>query len=199
MAETNKMNIVKQPGWLRALEIITGILTLILGTVVLAYPAWGLVTLVLLLSIGLLFLGFRSLFLIGYKGLSNGMRVLNGILGVLTILLAAIVIGFPAYGIATLLFLVSFGLIFYGVGRITLAYTLKETPGWLRGLTATVGVIDLILSFVFILYPGPALLTFVIVFAILLMISGAEIIIAGIMGHTYYEELAGTDVQSTPS
>lgn len=49
------------PGWARALAIVVGIVSIILGIVVLLDPALGLLTLVFLLAIAFLFIGIDRL------------------------------------------------------------------------------------------------------------------------------------------
>jgi Short repeat of unknown function (DUF308) len=49
------------PGWARALAIFVGIVSLILGIVVLVYPGLAILTLVFLLAIAFLFIGIDRL------------------------------------------------------------------------------------------------------------------------------------------
>ena len=65
------MNVLKQPGWFRGLEVVTGLLALVFGIIVLLFPSWGVATLVALLSIGLFFVGIRSISLVGYNRVSK--------------------------------------------------------------------------------------------------------------------------------
>ena len=176
---------VKQPGWLRALEIVAGLLAMASAVLVFIFPVWGVVTLVLILSIGLFFLGFRSISLVGHGGSLKSHKVLSAVTGIMTLILALLVIIFPAYGVVTLLMFVSFGIMIYGFGRLFLAYAVKTAAGWIRGLMAMVGIIDVILSILVLLLPGFALLTFAAILSLMLLISGAESIISGIIGHTW--------------
>src|SRR5271157_3774 len=173
------MNVLKQPGWLRGLEIVTGLLAMVLGILVLALPSWRVATLVALLSIGLIFAGIRSISLAGYSILSVGLRAVSAITGILSLILALLVLIFPGYAVLTLIIFVSFGLIVYGVGRLFLAYALKETLGWIRGMIVAVGVIDIILSVVVLALPNVALLTLAVILALVLLVSGAEMIVSG--------------------
>jgi len=189
------LDLLKQPGWLRALEIITGLLTMVFGVLVLVYPEWGIETLILLLSIGLFFAGIRSIALIGYSSLSMGLRALSVISGIISLILAVVVAFVPGYGALTLLILVSFGLIVYGFGRIFIASTLKATVGWLRGMMIAVGVLDIILSVLVLVLPGLALLTLAVILSVVLLVSGAEMIVSGAIGRTWLGEIvkAATD------
>jgi len=181
--------LLKQPGWLRALEIVTGLLTIVLGVLVFVFPGWGVATLVLLLSIGLFFIGIRSISLLVYSNLSKSLRVVSAISGILSLILAVLVVLFPGYGALGLLILVSCGLIVYGSGRIFLAYALKETIGWLRPMGVAVGVVDIILSVFVLVLPGLALTTFAVLLAVVLLLSGAEMIVSGAIGRTWLGDL----------
>ncbi|HVP15997.1 MAG TPA: DUF308 domain-containing protein [candidate division Zixibacteria bacterium] len=179
------MNPLKQPGWLRALEILTGLLAIVMGVLVLVYPDWAMSTLIALLSIGLFFVGIRSISLVGYGSLSRGLRALSVISGIIDLILAVVVLVVPGYGLLTLLILVSVGLLMYGFGRIFLASELKTPFGWQRGMMVAVGVLDIILSIVVLLLPGYALATLVVVLSVALLVSGVEMIISGATGRTW--------------
>ena len=183
------MNVLKQPGWFRGLEVVTGLLAMVFGVVVLIFPSWGVATLVALLSIGLIFVGIRSISLVGYNQVSKGLRALSAIAGIASLILALLVLLFPGWGVLTLMLLVSFGLMVYGVGRIFIAYALKETVGWLRGTSVAVGVVDIILSVVVIVLPSVALLTLAVILSVVLLLSGAEMIVSGAIGRTWLGDL----------
>ncbi len=183
------LNVLKQPGWLRGLEIVTGLLVMVFGVLVFIFPGWGVGTLVLLLSIGLFFVGIRSISLLGYGSLPNSLRILSAISGIISLILAALVALFPGYGELTLLILVSFGLMVYGFGRIFIAYMFETTVAWIRGMMVGVGVLDVILSVLVIVLPGFALLTFAVVLAVVLLVSGAEMIVSGAIGRTWLGDL----------
>ncbi len=183
------MNLLKQPGWLRGLEIVTGILTIVFGVLVLAYPAWAIETLILLLSIGLFFAGIRAIALVGFSSLSVGLRALSVMTGIICLISAAVVVLSPGYGVATLLIFVSFGLMVYGFGRIFLGSALKGAPGYIRGMTVVVGVLDGILSVAVLLLPTVALLTLGVILSVVLVVSGIEMIISGGVGRTWLGEI----------
>jgi uncharacterized membrane protein HdeD (DUF308 family) len=64
MIEENKVKLV---GWVRALSIIVGIASLLVGFSVLIFPGLGVLLLVTLLSVGLVFVGFERL-IVGISG-----------------------------------------------------------------------------------------------------------------------------------
>ncbi len=183
------LNLLKQPGWLRALEVVTGLLAMVFGATVLIFPKLGVTTLVVLLSIGLIFVGIRSISLVGHKRVSKGLRALSAIAGIISLILALLVLLFPGYGVLTLMLFVSFGLMVYGVGRIFIAYALKETVGWLRGTIVAVGVVDVVLSVLVLALSSLALLTLAVILSVVLLVSGAEMIVSGAIGRTWLGDL----------
>ncbi len=191
------MNLLEQSGWLRALEIVTGLLTIVFGILVFVFPEWGITTLVFLVAVGLFFIGLRSIAVIGVRELTKGIRVLNAITGILSLVLAVLVVVFPSYGLVTLLTFVSIGLAIHGFGRLFLAYALKDAVNWVRGLMVAVGVIDVILSIVVLFLPGLALLVFASVLAVLLLLSGAEMFASGVIGRTWLGDFVEAAIKET--
>ncbi len=118
------------------------------------------------------------------------MRGISAVAGVVSIVLAAVVLGFPGYGALTLIVLLSYGLVVYGLGRIYLAYAVKAAPGWLKALGGAVGVLDVILSVVVLALPGLALLTLAVLLSLALLVTGAEILVSGVVGRTWLGNLA---------
>ena len=173
---------LKQPGWLRDLEVAIGLVVLVSGVLVLVFPGLGVATLVILLSIGLIFAGIRSISLVGHSGLPKGLRAVSATAGIISLILALIVELIAGYGVLSLLILVSYGLIVYGFGRAFLAYRFKETASWFRGLIVVVGVLDIILSAIVLALPGLALLTLAAILALVMLVSGAESLISGTLG-----------------
>src|SRR5207247_10769204 len=85
------------PSWVRAAEIILGLVSLVAGLLVVAYPGLAFFTLVAILAVGLLFLGSRDIVL-GTMGtfLPTWQRPSDIVFGVLAFVLS--VIGLPSPG-----------------------------------------------------------------------------------------------------
>ncbi|MGA7923484.1 MAG: DUF308 domain-containing protein [Thermoplasmata archaeon] len=56
-----KVHTVRLQGWVRALAIVVGVISIVAGLIVLIFPAIALLTLVLVLGIGLIFIGVERL------------------------------------------------------------------------------------------------------------------------------------------
>lgn len=173
----------KLPGWGRVAEIILGIVSLIAGIYVIIYPGIAVLTLILLLGVGLIFLGARDIVL-GATGsfLPKWLRAANIVLGLLAFVLSVIVVAEPGFAVLTLVLLLYFALFFRGIAGITMGAAAKPFANWVRGLSIGVGVLSIILAIVFLALPALAVATLILLLSIGLLITGLEYIAAGAIG-----------------
>jgi uncharacterized membrane protein HdeD (DUF308 family) len=163
----------KSSMWLRILEIIAGLIILVLGGYVIAQPGVAIATLIFFLAVALIVLGIAYFVRVFAKGITGWRRLLNLILSVLAIIIAAAVIDNPfIYGSLTLVYLLGLALLFAGI-----ASAARGTAGGI-----VVGILGIIIGFVVIIFPGLGLATLVLLLAVFLVIFGLESIISGIMG-----------------
>jgi uncharacterized membrane protein HdeD (DUF308 family) len=105
----------------RALYAVAGVVALILGVVVLAFPLLGIATLVFLLAFALLAYGIVSL-VIGASAaaslVSKWKRALLLIVGALSIIFSLIVLVFPGIGLVTLVVWLSVAFLLNGIETI---------------------------------------------------------------------------------
>lgn len=174
------------PGWLRALEIIAGLILVFTSLYVWVYPGVAALTYVFIFGIGLIFLGFARIgAAIFYSAGPGGMRVLAGIIGILCVIIGAYAVASPIVGAATLVYFFAFALMFAGIDRLVLAGSVKEgadTPSWLKYLTIIAGIFALIISFAVILYPGLGLALIFILISLEMFLLGIELIASGVVG-----------------
>jgi len=105
----------------RALYAVAGVVALILGVVVLAFPLLGIATLVFLLALALLAYGIVSLVIGGSVAaslVSKWMRALLAIVGALSIIFSVIVLVFPGIGLVTLVVWLSVAFLLNGIESI---------------------------------------------------------------------------------
>ena len=173
----------KMPKWTRAAEIILGLVSLIAGVFVIIYPGIAVLSLILLLSIGLIFLGWRDI-VIGAIGkmLPTWLRAAYIILGVLVFILSVVVIAEPGFAVLTLVLLLYLALFFRGVAGITLGATAKMFSTPLRAASIAVGALSIVLAIIFLAAPGLAVATLILLLSIGLFITGVEAIAAGAIG-----------------
>lgn len=110
-------------GGMRALFIITGILSLVLGIFAIRGEFQELYILSLFIGIGFLFRGFASLFL-GFE--SKEGRGANIFFGILMIIGGVIVLVWPGISLITLTWVVGIWLIIIGIYEVIAAFSVKR-------------------------------------------------------------------------
>jgi uncharacterized membrane protein HdeD (DUF308 family) len=158
--------------WVRIAELIAGIIVIALGGYVLAYPGVALATLATFLAIALIVLGILSFVRIFDHGISGWQRLLNLILSIIEIAIAAMIIGNILLGIFTIIFLLGLGLFFAGLASCT-----RGTPAAL-----IVGILGIIAGLIVMINPVIGGWTMVAIASVFLIIFGLELIVSGLLG-----------------
>jgi uncharacterized membrane protein HdeD (DUF308 family) len=173
----------KAPNWLRALNIITGLIAIILGIVVLLIPSAAVETLVFLLYIALMVTGLGRI-LIGALAdfLSRGLRAVSVIAGLIAIVAAILALAHPNFGVAVLVSLFGATLLIVGLGRIIIGAMAKILPNWVRAMMIIGGFLTIALSVAVLIFPGVALLTLVFLLSFALVWNGIDAVISGATG-----------------
>jgi uncharacterized membrane protein HdeD (DUF308 family) len=157
----------KHWGWLLAY----GVLTLIAGVAVLAWPAETLLVIAVLFGIQLIISGiFRFVMALATDDLTGGTRVLLALLGVLSIIIGLWAV---RHVLLTLLALTVFLGIYWivsGVIDIFTSLSHREMPS--RGWTAFTGVLSAIAGVIVLAYPGITLYTLAVILGVWLLIFG---------------------------
>jgi len=172
----------RHPIWLRAAEIVAGIIVLILAVYVIFNPNVAIGLLRLILGIGLIILGLALIISgAGSRTARMGGRVISIILGIIVLALGVAAIVYTNFGSALLITVFAIGLLINAIGRIAYSgYAVGVgAPAWLRGSSLVLGIIALIIAIVVIVFPsfGGALLTILVALALLLL--GIELIVSG--------------------
>ena len=171
------------PGWVRTAEIVLGLVSLLAGLLVIAYPGLTFFTLIAILAVGLIFLGSRDIVL-GAMGtfLPRWLRAADIVFGVLAFVLSVIVLASPGVAVATLVILLYFALFVRGVAALTMARAGKTFPTRLRAGSGIVGVLSILLAIIFLAFPALAIGTLIFLLSIGLLFVGIEAIAAGVVG-----------------
>lgn len=173
----------RMPGWVRLAEVVLGLVSLLAGIYVLANPPVAILTLVLLLGVGLVFLGWRDIVLGAMSSFLPGwLRVANIVLGLAAFVLSIVVVSSPGFAIATLILILYVALFVRGVSGITMGAAAKHFSRELRGLSIGVGALSIALAIIFLALPLLAVTTLVILLSIGLLVTGLESIGAGVTG-----------------
>jgi uncharacterized membrane protein HdeD (DUF308 family) len=177
------MSETKAPGWLRAFDIIFGLIAVILSVVVLAYQELAILTLIFVLSIVLLVTGIARIFTgIFAKYLSDGVRALNFGIGLVAIVLGLAAMFYTNLTQQVLIYILSFVLLLNGVARLVIGGFGRAFPKWLRGFFAIVGILTIILAVVVFVYSEFGFLALVLMLSFTFMFNGIARIIQGITG-----------------
>ncbi len=177
------MSEIKAPGWLRALDIVLGLIAVILSIVVLVYQELAILTMIFVLSIALLILGIARIFGgIFAKYLSDGMRAVKVGIGILALVLGAIAFLYTDLTTQVLIYILSFALLLNGIARLVIGGFARLLLSWLRGLLTVVGLLTTILSVVVFVSPAFGELTLVLILSITFLLNGIARIASGITG-----------------
>jgi uncharacterized membrane protein HdeD (DUF308 family) len=149
-----------------------GVLTLILGVVILVWPGISIEVAAVLFGAYLIVAGLAQLMFAFALDVPGGERVLLFISGALSLVLGVLAFRHLGEGYAILLLAIWIGVsfIFQGVAETTLAITCKELPG--RGWHIFLGSLSVIAGIVVIAWPFDSIVMLAIVTGVWLVIIG---------------------------
>jgi uncharacterized membrane protein HdeD (DUF308 family) len=154
-------------GWVLAY----GVLTLIAGVLVLAWPGETLLVLAVLFGVQLIVSGiFRFVAAFASEDLTGGTRVLLALLGVLSIIIGLWAV---RHVLLTLLALTVFLGIFWvvnGVIDVFAALSHREMPA--RGWSIVMGILSVLAGIIVLAFPGLTLLGLAVILGIWLLVFG---------------------------
>jgi uncharacterized membrane protein HdeD (DUF308 family) len=183
------MSETKASGWLRAFDVIFGLIAVVLSVVVLAYQELAILTMIFVLSIVLLVTGIARIFTgIFARYLSDGIRAANVAIGIVAIALGIIAIVYTDLTTQLLIYILSFALLLNGVARLVIGGFAKAFPKWLRGFFAVVGILTIILAAIVFVYSDFGFLALILLLSFTFMFNGIARIIQGITGTQETEE-----------
>lgn len=163
--------------WMSA--ILFGLLTVILGVAVLAWPGPSILVAAALFGVYLVVSGIAMVVLAFSLPVSVGSRFLNFISGVLSVILGILAFRHFGQGYAVLLLAIwiGVGFIFRGVTAVASQFGDQGLPG--RGWVIFFGVISIIAGIVVLAYPFDSIVTLALVVGTWLIILGVAEVISG--------------------
>ena len=177
------MSETKAPNWLRAFDIVFGLIAVILSVVVFAYQELAILTMIFILSIVLLVTGIaRILTGIFATYLSDGIRAINFGIGMVAMVLSIVALLYPNLTTQVLIYILSFVLLLNGVARLVIGGFGRAFPKWLRGFFVVVGVLTIVLAAVVFMSPGFGSLALILMLSFTFMFNGIARIVQGITG-----------------
>jgi len=189
---------VRSPGWLRFVEIISGLGMVFLAIIVLSDPNLALLTFVYLIAFGLLLWAIATI-VVGIFGrlFSPVLRGLSVGSGLIALVVAIVVLFVPELVVDVLLVLLALVLLVVGVAEIMIGAFAGHRPLWLRGVAILVGLLTASLAVLVMFDPSLGKLTLAFVLATIIGIIGVRNFLHGITGHRsvhMYGALPATEV-----
>ncbi|MCB1289989.1 HdeD family acid-resistance protein [Mycolicibacterium sp.] len=156
--------------------LLTGILSLILGVMVLVWPGPTLLVAAIFFGVYLLVTGVSQVFHAFTLHISGGGRALLFISGAASLVLAVLCFRSIGNSILLLAIWIGIGFIFRGVATAAAAISDSSTPS--RGWEIFIGIVTLIAGVIVLAYPFESLPTLIWVTGIWLVVIGVMEIIA---------------------
>lgn len=159
--------------------ILFGLTAVILGVVIVVWPGKSIIVAAVLFGVYLVVSGIVMVFLAFSLPVSGGIRFLNFISGVASVILGVLAFRHFGEGYAILLLAiwVAVGFIFRGVSSVAAAIDDPPVPG--RGWTFFFGVISMIAGIVVLAYPFHSIVTLALVVGFWLIVLGVMEIVSG--------------------
>ena len=154
-------------GWMMAF----GIISLVAGVAVLAWPGRTLIVVAVLFGIQLVVTGiFRFVAAFASEDLTGGTRVLLAVLGVLSLIIGLYAVRHVLVTLLALALLLGIYWIVNGAVELFVALSAHAVPG--RGWTVVMGVLSVLAGLLVLVYPAISLLTLVVVLSVWLLVLG---------------------------
>lgn len=153
-------------------KLAAGVLTVVLGAIVLAWPGPSILVASTMFGVYLLVTGFVELFMAFTLPRSAGTRVLLFITGALSLVLA--ILSFrhfgDAYAILLLSLWIGIGFIFQGVSEVAVAVGEERLPG--RGWYVVLGIVSVLAGLVVLVWPFDSIVVLAFAVGIALIVVG---------------------------
>ena len=171
--------------------LASGILSLIIGVLVLAWPGISVLAAAIAFGVYLLIIGTAQVAFAFALHVSAGSRILLFISGAASLILAVLAFRHFGQGYAVLLLAIwiGIGFIFRGVATTTSAISDPTLPG--RGWSIFVGVLSLLAGIVVLAYPFPSIVTLAIVVGAWFAVIGVFEIVSSFGIRKASKELGG--------
>jgi uncharacterized membrane protein HdeD (DUF308 family) len=155
-------------------KLVAGVLTIVLGAIVLAWPGPTILVASSMFGVSLMVSGFAELFLAFTLPRSAATRVLLFLTGAVSFVLALLSFRHlgDAYAVLLLSLWIGTGFVFLGVSEIAVAVNERELAG--RGWYVVLGVVSAIAGGIVLVWPFDSIV-------VLTLVSGASLMILGVI------------------
>lgn len=189
-AEWEPLVAVARAWWL---GLVVGLITLVGGIVLVAYPGPTLTVIALLVGIELLIGGV--FLIVAAFGQPSGSRVGPVLGGALAVIAGVIVLRHPSGSVLVVALAVGVYLILAGVLRLVAAVEAREGRGWL----VLAALVDLALGILIVSWPQFGITTLAIVLGIVLIVRGLALVVIAFALRAVGHELTATRSDSALS
>lgn len=173
------------PNWVRILDLVAGFVALLVGSWIILDVSLAQITILFLLSFALALVGLTRIVKVATtpdETMKRSSRVLNTVVGVISIIAAAYVFAFPLLTIFLSISFLSVALILVGTSRLFMGAVEEGLPNWMRGFLIIIGLFTIGLSLFTIAFPGYGFIILTIIMSLVLIINGITRIVSGITG-----------------
>ena len=170
----------KSPGWVRAVQIGLGVLTIALSIFALAFPATTFISIIWILAVVLFFVGIEEIIVGIFSPRRSKWSTIG--LGILVLIFAGIAMSFPVATAITIIIFIGIAFLINGIARIIEGFSGKHHSGISRAFLIGVGILAIVLSVSVLVSPFFGARLAGIIIAIGLLITGIQMIFAGIQG-----------------
>ena len=167
----------RAPGWLRAVQIGLGALTITLSIFALAHPGVTFISIVWILAVVLFFVGIEEIIVGIFSPRKSRWSSIG--LEILVLIFAAIAISFPIAAAITIIIFIGIAILINGIARIVEGFSGKHS-GISRTFMIGVGIMAVALSIAVLASPLFGAILAGIIIGIGLLITGIQMIFAGI-------------------
>jgi uncharacterized membrane protein HdeD (DUF308 family) len=164
------------------LRLAIGILSIVVGILVIARPVNTLVFVAVLFGLQLIILGVvRIVLAASASGLPRWLKILSIVLGILTIIAGVICFTRPQASLIILAILLAVGWIADGIADLARGFS-GERSGGERTYLIILGVVSIVAGLVVAIFPGPSLVLLAQIAGVALLFIGALTCLSAIMG-----------------
>ena len=171
------------------LLLLRGVIGIVLGIVLVAWPEATIVVLMVLVGIWALIDGIGLAAHVFDKGARTGQRVLFGVMALIALVVALVAIFRPGLAASAVTWFLGIWLLVRGLFELVGAFsTTVSTPRWLLVLGA---LLDLVLGWLFVANPGNSAKAVAVVIGILAIAWGVVFVVLALATRKATDELPG--------
>jgi uncharacterized membrane protein HdeD (DUF308 family) len=177
------------------LLLLRGVIGIVLGIILVAWPEATIVVLMVLVGIWALIDGIGLAAQVFDKGAGTGQRVLFGVMALVALVVALVAIFRPGLAASAVTWFIGIWLLVRGLFELVGAFSSTVTaPRWLLVLGA---LLDLVLGWLFVANPGNAAKAVAVVIGILAIAWGVVFVVLALAARSATKDLPD-DVSSLP-